>query len=264
MAAPSDDEHPSGLADAAGRALFPARAAVRAWRGPLEEAVDEVLSAPEIARVVDRAFAGSLPQEFARSLVRNRVLERVAAELAASGELERMVTAALASAPMRELTDRVLASDETQPALRHVPSSPELHDAIAGQTTELAEEVAGEVRASAVRWDDRAEQVGGLRPAWLAGALAASGWLLVVAMYFVLFWSTAGQTPGIRLLRVRVCLPSRDLDRSTGRASGGAPPRDRAAVRRLHAGAVHQAPARAPGLPRGNRRRVRHADRPVA
>ena len=49
-----------------------------------------------------------------------------------------------------------------------------------------------------------ASLVGGLRPAWLAGALLASGWFLVVGTYFVLFWSTAGQTPGMRLLRVRV------------------------------------------------------------
>ena len=100
----------------------------------------------------------------------------------------------------------------------------------------------GGVRASAVRLDDRAEQVvrrpprserpiyggvatraialatdaavtivlfmsvvgtaaliaslvGGLRPAWLAEALLASGWMLVVGTYFVLFWSTTGQTP---------------------------------------------------------------------
>jgi hypothetical protein len=60
--AAKDDEHRSGIADAAGRAaFFPARAAARAWRGPLEAAVDEVLSAPEIARVLDRALAGSLP-----------------------------------------------------------------------------------------------------------------------------------------------------------------------------------------------------------
>ena len=81
--APKDEEQRSGLTGAAGRAaFFPARAAARAWRGPIEEAVDEVLSAPEIARVVDRALAGSLPEELARSLVRNRVLERVVAELA--------------------------------------------------------------------------------------------------------------------------------------------------------------------------------------
>ena len=243
---------PEGFGERAGRAAFrPARAAARAWRGPIEQAVDEILSAPEIARVVDRALAGSLPEEIARSLVRHRVLERIAAELAASGELERLVTAALGSPKTLELTDNVLASDETQRVLRHVASSPELRDAITRQTTGLAEEVVGGVRASAVRLDDRAEQivrrpprserpiyggvatraialatdaaltivlfmsvvgiaalvaslVGGLRPAWLAGALLASGWMLVVGTYFVLFWSTTGQTPGMRLLRLRV------------------------------------------------------------
>jgi uncharacterized RDD family membrane protein YckC len=250
-----DDEPRSGLADAAGRAaFFPARAAARVWRGPLEEAVDEVLSAPEITRVLDRALAGSLPEEIARSLVRHRVLERIAAELATSGELERLVTAALATPKTLKLTDSVLASDETQRVLRHVASSPELRDAIARQTAGLAEEVVGGVRASAVRLDDRAEHVvrrpprtvrpvyggiatraialaadaaliivafmsivgvaaligslvGGLRPAWLVGALLASGWLLVVGTYLVLFWSAAGQTPGMRLLRVRVFGP---------------------------------------------------------
>jgi len=49
-----------------------------------------------------------------------------------------------------------------------------------------------------------ASLVGGLRPAWPAGALLASGWFLIAGTYFVLFWSTAGQTPGMRLLRVRV------------------------------------------------------------
>jgi uncharacterized RDD family membrane protein YckC len=216
--------------------------------------VDEVLSAPEIIRVVDRALAGSLPEEIARSLVRHRVLERIGAELAASGELERLVTRALATPQTLELTDRVLASDETQRVLRHVASSPELRDAISRQTTGLAEEVVGGVRASAVRLDDRAEQilrrparakpstyagiatraialatdaaltvvifmsivgitslvaslVGGLRPEWLVGVLLASGWLLVVGTYFVLFWSAAGQTPGMRLLRLRVLDP---------------------------------------------------------
>ena len=52
--------------------------------------------------------------------------------------------------------------------------------------------------------------VGGLRPDWLVGALLASGWILFVATYFVLFWSSAGQTPGMRLMRVRVRGPGGD------------------------------------------------------
>jgi uncharacterized RDD family membrane protein YckC len=255
---PKKDDPRSGLADAAGRAaFFPARATARVWRGQIEDAVDEVLSAPEIARVVDRALAGSLPEDVARSLVRHRVIERIAAELAATGELERLVTAALASPRTVELTDHVLASDETQRAMRHVASSPELRDAVARQTTGLAEEVVGGLRASATRLDDRLEQivrrtprtdlpihagiatralalaidvgvtlvafmalvgvaslvsslVGGFRPAWLAAALLASGWMLIAGTYFVLFWSSAGQTPGMRLLRLRVRGPGND------------------------------------------------------
>jgi uncharacterized RDD family membrane protein YckC len=250
--AANDDEHRSGLADAAARAaFFPARKAARAWRGQLEEAADEVMSAPEIARIVDRAFAGSLPEDIARSLVRHRVLERIVAELAASGELERLVNEALASPQATELTDRLLASDETQRILHHVTSSPELREAITRQTTGFAEEMVGGTRAAAARGDDRAEHVvrrpprtvrppyagvatraialatdavltivlytsvtgiaaliaslvGGFRPEWLVGALLACGWAMTVGAYFVLFWSVVGQTPGMRLLRIRV------------------------------------------------------------
>jgi uncharacterized RDD family membrane protein YckC len=250
--APSDDEPRSGLGEAAGRAAFyPARAAARAWRDQLEAAVDDVLSAPELARVLDRALAGPLPEELARSLVRHRVLERVVAELSASGELDRLLAAALASPRTVELTDHVLASEETRRAVRHVASSPEVREAIARQTTGVAEEVVGGLRDSAVALDRRLEAVvhrraptgttpyaglatrglafatdavlalgiylalvgvgalaaslvGELRPEWLVGLLVGSGWLLVAGSYFVLFWSTAGQTPGMRLLRLRV------------------------------------------------------------
>src|SRR5690348_9780701 len=104
----NDGEHSSRLVDAAGRAaFFPARATARIWRSGLEEAADEVLSSPEAARLIDKALAGSLPEEVARSLVRHRVIDRVVGELAASGELERLVVAALENAQTVELTERV-------------------------------------------------------------------------------------------------------------------------------------------------------------
>jgi uncharacterized RDD family membrane protein YckC len=62
-----------------------------------------------------------------------------------------------------------------------------------------------------------ASLVGGLRPAWLVGALLACGWMLVAGAYFVLFWSSAGQTPGMRLLRLRIRGPGRDAP-SIGRS----------------------------------------------
>jgi uncharacterized RDD family membrane protein YckC len=38
----------------------------------------------------------------------------------------------------------------------------------------------------------------------LARILAACAWAAVVGTYFVLFWSTAGQTPGMRAMSLRV------------------------------------------------------------
>ena len=46
--------------------------------------------------------------------------------------------------------------------------------------------------------------VGDLRPQWLVALLAAAGWTLIVGGYFTLFWSTTGQTPGMRMMRLRV------------------------------------------------------------
>ncbi|HEY7149460.1 MAG TPA: RDD family protein [Gaiellaceae bacterium] len=234
-----------GIADSAGRvAFYPGRLAARAWRGRIESAADDVLSAPELARVLDRALAGPLPEELARSLVRHRVLERVVRELAETGELQRMIEESLGSERTLELTDRLLASEEMQQMLRGVASSPELRRAMATQSAGLAEEVVAGVRRSAVRLDGRvgrsrsrrfagvatrgaalafdsllalvifattsavfaliASLVGGIRPHWVAGSLLGAEWLLVAGTYFVLFWSAAGQTPGMRLMRVRV------------------------------------------------------------
>jgi uncharacterized RDD family membrane protein YckC len=50
----------------------------------------------------------------------------------------------------------------------------------------------------------------GVRPGWLEGTLAVGGWLIVVVAYFAAFWTVAGQTPGMRLMRVRVVGPSGD------------------------------------------------------
>jgi len=38
----------------------------------------------------------------------------------------------------------------------------------------------------------------------LGRVLAAVAWAVVVGFYFVLFWSTAGQTPGMRVMALRV------------------------------------------------------------
>jgi uncharacterized RDD family membrane protein YckC/plasmid stabilization system protein ParE len=257
MEAHSDDEtRPSGVADAiGGAAVFSARVAARAWRGRLETAIEELLSTPEVGRVLDRALAGSLPEEATRSLVRHGVAERIVRELAASGELERMVDRALASPETLVLVDRVLASEAMAHVLERALAGPELRSAMAAQSAGLAEQVAGDVRDGATSVDRRLSTVrtptefagvasrgialvvdalaivtislavgaaaglvgslvGGIRPHWLAGTLLGLAGVAIAVGYFTLFWQTAGQTPGMRLMHVRV-LPARGDRRLT-------------------------------------------------
>jgi uncharacterized RDD family membrane protein YckC len=250
---------------AAGRlAFFPARVAARASRGPLEAAADEHL-VPELSRLIDRALSQSLPEELVQSLVEHHVVERMATEFASSGELDRLVDQALASPRADELVDRIVNSEEMRRAIREIVSSREVRDAVAEQTTGLAEELAGEVRsgmrhldgkigrkpAPATRYAGIATRaagfgldaflilailtivsgfialitslVGDLRPAWLAGLLLGSGGLFVAVAYFVFFWSSAGRTPGMHLLGLRVRRPSGEppsVGRSIVRAIG--------------------------------------------
>lgn len=49
-----------------------------------------------------------------------------------------------------------------------------------------------------------ASLVGGVRLDTLERLLAACAWGAVVGTYFVLFWTTAGETPGMRIMGVRL------------------------------------------------------------
>jgi uncharacterized RDD family membrane protein YckC len=233
-----------GLAGAAGRAtFFPAKAAARLWRSELDAAIDAALRSPEAEEVIDRALAGPLPEALARSIVRHHVAERIAAELARSGEIDRLVKEALASQAAMDMTDDAMRSDAVKHAVALLAASPELRNAIAAQSGGLADEVMGAVRVAAGRLDDRVGRgekpyagwatraialvtdlaiaaavyasavgvgallgslVGGLHPAWLVTLALTVGWTVMAGIYFTVFWSTVGQTPGMRLMHVRV------------------------------------------------------------
>lgn len=244
----------SGLRNAA---IYPARAAARAWRGPLETAAEEILSTPEVGRILDGAMAGPLPEELTSSLVRHHVVERVIQELEEAGELERLLDRALDSPRSAEFVDRIIASEAFRHALERTLSGPELQAAITSRSSGLAGQVADDVRTRAARLDVRLHRgsdaipgdfagvasrglalavdalgvallslvlggavgvvsalVGGIRPHSLAAALLAAGGAIVAAGYFTLFWSTVGQTPGMRLAGVRVHGPHGRLSAS--------------------------------------------------
>ena len=256
-----DGSDGTSVADAIGGAtVFPARIAARVLRGPLETAVEDLLSAPEIGRILDRALSGPLPEELARSMARHQVLERVVRKLALDGELERLLDAALASPRTRALLDQALASDQMQHVVERVAGGPELRAALAKQSLGFGDQVAEGIRHAAADVDRKLAHrpsktpafagvasrgaalvvdalaivvatvtvgaaaalvgalVGGVHPQWLAQALLSLAAVAIAVGYFSLFWSTVGQTPGMRLLNVRVVAHRDDTQLSLGRA----------------------------------------------
>ena len=135
-----------------------------------------------------------------------------------------------------KMLQQFLESPQFDQALERVLTSPKVRQALTQQTTSWGEELLERLRARLQALDARsaglasrtlafaidlalaqvvflvvsaiaalvAGLVGGLRPAWLFGALAGFGWVVLVGAYFAFFWSLAGQTPGMRLVGIRV------------------------------------------------------------
>jgi len=174
----------------------------------------EILESPALERMLTETVESKLTAEMT-----GRVIERVAA----SPELRRAVAGSSASlageaaAAVRARGIRVDARAERGPRrlLRRAPrpaaapgaASPVPYGGVATRGVALAADAAitavifvvGAALVSLV-----ASLVGELRPQWLAGVLLGAGWLAVVVVYFTGFWSTVGQTPGMRVLRLRV------------------------------------------------------------
>jgi hypothetical protein len=169
-------------ADLARLALWPARLATRApvvgppmrrlhhdlardgalWRARararIEDAVGELLAAPELERAIDRALAGTLTDAVARSIARNRVPERVAAEILARVDVEELVGSVLEHEMTRRVVDRTLASPEMDRIVRYVATSPHIVEAVSRHTQTLAEEMATDVRRRSQAADELAER----------------------------------------------------------------------------------------------------------
>jgi hypothetical protein len=135
----------------------------------------ELLGAPEVERLIDRALAGPLPDAIVASLLEQHVPERVAAEIAAEVDLEVAVTAALDHETTQRIvhavllspgfdrvlvqaTDRALRGPEMQRVIEHVAASPEVRAALTQQSATLAEEMVAGVRTRAEALDDVAER----------------------------------------------------------------------------------------------------------
>jgi uncharacterized RDD family membrane protein YckC len=184
-------------------------------------AVEQLLRNPAVERWAASDEASRLAEAVAGRVVRSPAFRGAVAEMLASPEIRRALTDAAGgygddavNAARRKAR---VADDRVETRVHRLLRRPRLADpGFAGVAT----------RGLALLVDAALAQVaflvvagsvglvlglaGGLEPGWLAGSLVGGGWLLVVALYFAGFWSMTGQTPGMRLTRVRVVTGSRE------------------------------------------------------
>ena len=209
-----------------------------------ERLVADVLASPDLERLLASAIESRLTVELTDRALESpemqRAVDHVAASPAVRAALARQTTT-LADEMVGSIRSRAeRADDAAERAVRGLlrrPPRPRTSSSAVGQ------HYAGiATRGAALAIDVAIAQiifltgtallglmaslVGELRPEWLVAVLLASGWVVVSGGYFVLFWTTAGQTPGMRLMRLRVA----------ARASGGPPRLGRALLRLLGLG----------------------------
>jgi len=184
---------------------------------PIEKLVRRALDDPALQRMLVDTIHARLTGELTDQLVQSPAFRRMLASVLSSpelrGALERQATgftAEMAAAVRRRARKADDAIEARVRGLLRRPRadpSPTRYAGVATRGTALVADailatlgfLVGGALISLV-----ASLFGTLRPAWLVGALAGVGWSLVVLAYFVGFWSTIGQTPGMRLMRLHV------------------------------------------------------------
>jgi uncharacterized RDD family membrane protein YckC len=218
------------LPEAVGRALVEHRVVARV----VAEGLDARAAEPE------PALEGEPLDELAERILRNPALERLLTNLVDSRLTQELADRVVQSPAFKGALRTVLSSPEVRAALVEQTSSfgSDLATAARGRARRADDSLERIVhrrpatdgsspsygglvtRGSAFVVDALlinlvfvvggaliglvASLFGELRPQWLVGLLASFAWAGLVALYFVGFWATIGQTPGMRLLRLRV------------------------------------------------------------
>jgi uncharacterized RDD family membrane protein YckC len=167
--------------------------------GELQRLFDTALDSPRALELVDRALASEAMQHALRRALAGPELRDAMASQSA-GLVEQVAASVRRAA--NGLDRRLWQIVHGRSA-----AAPERFAGVVGRGTALvvdalaiaAVSFAVSTAAGLVAW-----LVGGLQPHWLAGLLLGIADAVVAVGYFTLFWATAGQTPGMRLMHVRV------------------------------------------------------------
>jgi uncharacterized RDD family membrane protein YckC len=200
-----------------------ARAVDRAMAGPLPEQIAEsvvrhhvleriladLAASGELERLADGALRSDRTNELTERLLASEAMRRVIGEVVSAPEVRRAIaqqTAGMSEDVAAGLRTHAVDLDDRADR-RRGRERPTAYAGIATRALALAADVAvsGAIYLSVLGVATLVSLlVGTLRPQWLVGLLMTTGWSLVSGAYFVLFWSTAGRTPGMQLLRLRV------------------------------------------------------------
>jgi uncharacterized RDD family membrane protein YckC len=231
------------------------RAVDAVFAGPMPEAIGRSLAEHHVLERIVGEFLETIAPDGVdakqlEELVQRATRDGALAKLAPDGDPQQLA---------ERIVQRVTASPAFRQALKETLSSPELRAALAEQSVGAAGDLVTALRSAARKVDEalgRGPQsaYGGFGTRGIAlvadaalaqlaylviggsiglvaalagahrgavfGSLAGAGWVLVTALYFVVFWSGAGSTPGMRAMRLRVTT-----------ASGAPPSAARALVR---------------------------------
>jgi uncharacterized RDD family membrane protein YckC len=200
----------------------------------VRQALDRTLESPlpeELGRLLVRH---RVVERVVHELVVSGELERTLETTLASPEGKALVDRLLASPAMHQSLERVLSGPEVRAALRSQSTgfADEVLSGLRGAAANLDSRLSMRVRRPETPFAGVASRgaalvvdafaivagtaviggaaslvaavAGGLRPEWLAQGLLSLAGVAVAVGYFVLFWAAAGQTPGMRLMHVRV------------------------------------------------------------
>jgi len=199
----------------------------------LEQALERALSSPELERRLSDAVSSRLTETLADRVVQSEAFRKALARTLESPEVRAALarqTAGLGADLAGSLRRRTTAADDgaEQRLRRAVGRRPRTASApaygglaargVAIVADALLVHLAFLLVVASIALIE--SLFGAFHTGWLTGSLLGASWAVVVGGYFVLFWSTTGQTPGMRLTSLRVL---------TG--SGGPPSAWRALVR---------------------------------
>jgi uncharacterized RDD family membrane protein YckC len=181
----------------------------------LDKAVQQALSSPALQRAAVEAVDSPFTEALAMRIVQSPAFRHALRETLSSADLRSALVqqtggfGAELAASLRRRARRIDDAENT--ALRRRLKRPPATAAHFGGLVSRGVALVADCAIAQLAFLVLAASVGlvlslagEVSSGWVEGTIAGGGWAVVVVAYFVTFWTTTGQTPGMRIMRLRV------------------------------------------------------------